>query len=153
LRLMFMVVLPLVFSALALAVVEIGDVRRLGKLGLKTLLFTGILSTSAVVLGITLVNVIRPGDRLSAENRDALVAQYAQGAAANLENSQKAKPLRDLVVDLIPENPLQEMVGAIDGTSKGNGMLAVMVFSLILGAAITTAPAKCAVLVSWLEGW
>ena len=48
LRLMFMVVLPLVFSALALAVVEIGDVRRLGKLGLRTLFFTAILSGSAV---------------------------------------------------------------------------------------------------------
>src|SRR6185369_10482363 len=55
LRLMFMVVLPLVFSALALAVVEIGDIRKLGKLGLKTLFFTAILSTSAVVIGITLV--------------------------------------------------------------------------------------------------
>jgi len=153
LRLMFMVVLPLVFSALALAVVEIGDVRRLGRLGLKTLLLTAILSTAAVVLGITLVNTIRPGERLSAQKRDALVAEYAKGAATSVENSQKAKPIRDLIVDLLPENPIQEMVGAIDGTSKGNGMLAVMVFSLILGAAITTAPEKCAVLVSWLEGW
>jgi DAACS family dicarboxylate/amino acid:cation (Na+ or H+) symporter len=154
LRLMFMVVLPLVFSALALAVVEIGDVRRLGKLGLKTLLFTAILSSTAVVLGITLVNVIRPGERLTAEKRDALVARYSGGAAASVESdAKKAKPLRDLIVDLLPENPLQEMVGAIDATSKGNGMLAVMVFSLILGAAITTVPDRCAALVAWLEGW
>ncbi|HEY2253229.1 MAG TPA: dicarboxylate/amino acid:cation symporter, partial [Planctomycetaceae bacterium] len=62
-------------------------------------------------------------------------------------------PLRDLVVDMLPENPLQEMVGAIDGTSKGNGMLAVMVFALILGAAITTVPEKCGALVGWLEGF
>jgi DAACS family dicarboxylate/amino acid:cation (Na+ or H+) symporter len=154
LRLMFMVVLPLVFSALALAVVEIGDVRRLGKLGLKTLMFTALLSSTAVGLGITLVNVIRPGEKLTAEKRDALVTRYAGGAAASVESDAKrAKPLRDLVVDLLPENPLQEMVGAIDGTSKGNGMLAVMVFSLILGAAITTVPDRCASLVAWLEGW
>lgn len=152
LRLMFMVVLPLVFSALALAVVEIGDVRRLGKLGLRTLFFTAILSSTAVVIGITLVAAIRPGARLPVEKRDALVKQYAQGAAASVENAKKAKPLRDLVVDLLPENPLQEMVGAIDGSSKGDGMLAVMVFSLILGAAITTVPDKCATLVGWLEG-
>ena len=44
----------------------------------------------------------------------------------------------------------EEMVGAIDGSSKGNGMLAVMVFSLILGAAITTVPEKCAALIGWL---
>src|SRR5262245_8365590 len=44
LRLMFMVVLPLVVSALALAVVEIGDMRRLGRVGLRTLAFTALLS-------------------------------------------------------------------------------------------------------------
>lgn len=152
LRLMFMVVLPLVFSALALAVVEIGDVRRLGKLGLKTLLFTAILSVSAVVVGITLVNVIKPGHQLSAEKREELQKRYAQGASVKVAQAEKAKPIRDLIVDMLPENPLQEMVGAIDGSSKGNGMLAVMVFSLILGAAMTTAREKSATLVGWLEG-
>jgi DAACS family dicarboxylate/amino acid:cation (Na+ or H+) symporter len=153
LRLMFMVVLPLVFSALALAVVEIGDVRRLGKLGLRTLFFTAILSSTAVVLGITLVDVIKPGHSLPPDKRDELAARYAQGASASVEQAKKAKPLRDLVVDMLPENPLQEMVGSIDGTSKGNGMLAVMVFALILGAAITTVPEKCGTLVGWLEGF
>ena len=153
LRLMFMVVLPLVFSALALAVVEIGDVRRLGKLGLRTLFFTAILSSTAVVLGITLVDVIKPGHSLPPEKRDELAERYAQGASASVEQAKQAKPLRDLVVDMLPENPLQEMVGAIDGTSKGNGMLAVMVFALILGAAITTVPEKCGTLVGWLEGF
>ncbi len=152
LRLMFMVVLPLVFSALSLAVVEIGDVRRLGKLGLRTLFFTAILSSTAVVLGIALVDLIRPGDKLSADNRDALVKQDEKEAAAVDEKSKKAKSIRDLILDLLPENPLQEMVGAIDGSSKGNGMLAVMVFSLILGAAITTVPDRCAALIGWLEG-
>jgi DAACS family dicarboxylate/amino acid:cation (Na+ or H+) symporter len=153
LRLMFMVVLPLVFSALALAVVEIGDVRRLGKLGAKTLLITAILSSSAVVLGIALVDTIKPGTKLSAENRDALVKREATRAAANVENARKAKPLHELIVDMLPENPIQEMVGAIDGSSKGNGMLAVMVFSLLVGAAMTTVPDKCTALIGWLEGW
>ena len=152
LRLMFMVVLPLVFSALALAVVEIGDVRRLGKLGLRTLFFTAILSSTAVVLGITLVDAIKPGHSLPAEKRENLAKRYAQKASASVEQAKRAKPLRELVVDMLPENPLQEMVGAIDGSSKGNGMLAVMVFALILGAAITTVPEKCGTLAGWLEG-
>lgn len=152
LRLMFMVVLPLVFSALALAVVEIGDIRKLGKLGLRTLLFTGILSSTAVVLGIVLVDSIRPGKSLPPEKQAELQGRYGQASSKVVENSQKAKPLRDLVVDLLPENPLQEMVGAIDGSSKGNGMLAVMVFALLFGAAITTVPDRCATVVGWLEG-
>lgn len=152
LRLMFMVVLPLVFSALALAVVEIGDLRRLGRVGLRTLFFSGLLSSIAVILGLTLVNLIQPGKSLPAEKRTELVQRYAQGTGASVENAKKTKPLRDVIVDMLPENPLQEMVGAVDGSSKGNGMLAVMVFSLVLGAAITTTPEKCAALVGWLEG-
>ncbi len=152
LRLMFMVVLPLVFSALALAVVEIGDVRRLGRLGLRTLFFTAILSGSAVAIGTTLVDVMRPGHSLSQEKRDQLEKRYSSGATENVKKAKEAKPIRDIIVDLLPENPLQEMVGAIDGSGKGNGMLAVMVFSLVFGAAIAAAGDRCAVLVNWLEG-
>ena len=153
LRLMFMVVLPLVFSALALAVVEIGDVRRLGKIGLQTLFFTALLSSTAVVLGIALVNAIKPGQSLPPDVRDKLEARHRKEADAKVKKVAQAKPLRDVIVDMLPENPLQEMVGAIDGSSKGNGMLAVMVFALILGAAITTVPEKCGALVNWLEGF
>lgn len=149
LRLMFMVVLPLVFSALALAVVQIGDLRRLGRVGLRTLLFTAILSGIAVLLGVTLVAVVKPGHSLSPETRDRLEQRYGGKATAA---ASAPKPLRAIVVDMLPENPLQEMVGAIDGSSKGNGMLAVMVFALIFGAAITAAPGSCATLVGWLEG-
>ena len=152
LRLMFMVVLPLVVSALALAVVEIGDLRKLGRIGLRTLLFSGILSASAVLLGLTLVNVIRPGEALSAEARQALVDRNAAGSADVGQKASKAKSARDIVIDMIPENPLQEMVGAIDGSSKGNGMLAVMFASLFLGAALAAKPAECRGLISCLEG-
>jgi len=152
LRLMFMVVLPLVVSALALAVVEIGDLRKLGRIGLRTLLFSGILSASAVLLGLTLVNLIRPGEALSAEARQALVDRNAAGSADVGQKASKAKSVRDIVIDMIPENPLQEMVGAIDGSSKGNGMLAVMFASLFLGAALAAKPAECRGLISCLEG-
>lgn len=140
LRLIFMVVVPLVFCALVLGVVEIGDVRRLGKIGLRTLGYTLILSSIAVLLGIGFVNLIRPGESLPPEQRDALRAQYAGSAAQAVENSKKAKSVRDTLLDIIPENPLQEMVGALDGSAKGGGMLAVMFFALIFGAAITLVP-------------
>lgn len=152
LRLMFMVVVPLVFSALALAVIEIGDVRKLGRMGMRTLMFTGILSFTAVLIGVGLVNGLQPGRAISRAQRDQLTAQYAAGAQERVASAQKAKPLADTLVDLVPENPLQEMVGAVDGSSKGNGMLAVMVFALICGMAVTTQPGRCATFVGWLEG-
>lgn len=152
LRLMFMVVLPLVFSALALAVVEIGDVRRLGKLGLRTLFFTIILSGTAVLIGLTAVDVFRPGKSLPSEKAERIKARYQSGAKSSVAQAVAAKPLRDVIVDMLPQNPLQEMVGAIDGSSKGNGMLAVMVFSLVFGAAIAAGGERCLPLVGWLDG-
>ena len=74
LRLLFMLVIPLVVSALILGVAELGDVRRLGKIGLKTLIDTVVVSSIAVFIGLTLVNVVQPGkglpDHLQAELLD-----------------------------------------------------------------------------------
>lgn len=152
LRLMFMVVLPLVFSALALAVVEIGDLRSLGRMGLLTLFYTGILSGSAVLIGVGLVNGLQPGRTLSEVQRDRLTERFADAAEKGESRADQAKPFSTVLIDLFPENPIQEMAGAIDGSSKGNGMLAVMVFALVCGIAITSQPEKCAGFVSWLEG-
>ena len=152
LRLMFMVVVPMVFSALTLAVVDIGDVRKLGRMGLKTLGFTALLSTAAVLIGVGLVNGFKPGHSLEPEQRQKLLDDYAADASKNMDRAKEAKPVRDVLVNLLPENPLQEMVGAVDGTSKGNGMLAVMVFSLICGLAVTSRPEETQTFVACLRG-
>ena len=152
LRLIFMVVIPLVFSALALAVVGIGSLRELGSVGLRTLGYTLMLSLSAVLIGVVLVNALRPGDMLPEEQRDRLKSQYARGAEETVANARKAKPLRDVLLDIIPENPLQEMVGAMDASSKGNGMLAVMFFALAMGVAMTFVREQSQTLIGWLEG-
>lgn len=152
LRLMFMVVLPLVFSALALAVFNMGDLRRLGRVGLKTLLYTGGFSITAVFVGVFLVNTIQPGKSLSQQQRDRLQTQYQAGATEKQESASKAKSISNTLLDIIPKNPLQEMVGAIDGSSQGGGMLAVMFFALVFGVAMTTVSDACATLARCLEG-
>lgn len=152
LRLILMVVLPLVFSALALAVAELGDLRHLGRVGGATVAFTFLLSLIAVMIGVFLVNTVGPGKRLSEEKREALSAQYAQGAEETIQKARQAKPLKDTLLDIIPENPLQEMVGALDGTSKGNGMLAVMFFALAFGLATAAVGEKAQTLMRVLEG-
>ncbi|MFN3486201.1 MAG: dicarboxylate/amino acid:cation symporter, partial [Planctomycetota bacterium] len=127
LRLIFMVVLPLVFSALALGIAGLGDLRRLGSIGVRTLLFTLVLSGASVAIGLALANAVRPGARLPEERRQALRDQVRGAApAAAVEQARRAKPFRDVLLDLIPNNPFQEMVGALDGSSPGGGMLAVM---------------------------
>ena len=127
-------------ASMVLGIAELGDVRRLGRVGLRTLVFTLILSACSVGIGVTLANVVRPGSHLSADRRAALRERYASQAAEQVAQARLAKPLRETLLDIIPKNPLQEMVGALDGSSPGGGMLAVMFFALLFGIALTLAP-------------
>ncbi|MEG2314547.1 cation:dicarboxylate symporter family transporter, partial [Brevundimonas sp.] len=61
LRLLFMLVLPLLFSALVVGVAEMGDLKVLGRAGIKSLLFTVLVSSIAVIIGLVMVNLFRPG--------------------------------------------------------------------------------------------
>jgi dicarboxylate/amino acid:cation (Na+ or H+) symporter, DAACS family len=141
LRIIFMVVVPLIFSAIVLGVAELGDPRRLGRVGLRCVLTTVIFSAASVVIGLTLVNVIRPGDRIAVETRENLVATYATGAGEKIAQAQSAKPLSTTLLDLIPQNPLEEAVNAFNPEKANGGMIAVMVFSLFFGVALTMIPA------------
>jgi len=106
-----------------------------------------------VAIGIGLVNTLRPGKMLSPEERERLKENYAEDAESKLESAAKAKPLEQVLLDLLPENPVQEMAGALDGSSKGNGMLAVMFFALIFGAALSMVDeSRRAAVVTVLEG-
>jgi DAACS family dicarboxylate/amino acid:cation (Na+ or H+) symporter len=152
LRLVIMVVVPLVISALVLGVLELGDVRRLGRVGLRTLGYTVILSASSVAIGVGLVNALKPGASLEAAQRDELKARYSKDADKKVVDAAATKPLKDTLLDMLPENPLKEMVGALDPKNPGNGMMAVMVFSLILGIALSTTTERTGTLVRVFEG-
>ncbi len=151
LNLIMMVVLPLVFSALLLGVARIGDLSRLGRIGLKTLAFTLLLSSLSVVIGLTIVNTVQPGRSLSEPQRLALREQYAVQGAKPVEQARQAKPLAQTLLDIIPRNPIQEAVGALDGSSPGGGMLSIMFFALFLGVAATMVGEKAAPLLAVLE--
>jgi DAACS family dicarboxylate/amino acid:cation (Na+ or H+) symporter len=73
--LIMMVVIPLLFSALVVGVSELGDAKRVGKIGLLSLLMTVLLSGTAVGLGLLAVNIFIPAHQISAEQRQKLVPQ------------------------------------------------------------------------------
>jgi Na+/H+-dicarboxylate symporter len=77
LRLLFMLVLPLLFSALVIGVAEMGDLASLGRVGWKTLALTIVISSIAVAIGIVMVNWFRPGDGV-----DPVLAQKLQARQA-----------------------------------------------------------------------
>jgi DAACS family dicarboxylate/amino acid:cation (Na+ or H+) symporter len=122
LRLLFMLVVPLIVSALALGVAGLGDVRQLGRIGVRTLVYTIGVSTCSVLIGVALVNVVRPGDGISDELRARLVAR---AHATPIAQPPKAAMGAEFFVNLVPANPIRAMA---DGD-----MLAVMTFALFLG--------------------
>jgi DAACS family dicarboxylate/amino acid:cation (Na+ or H+) symporter len=155
LRLLFMLVVPLIFSALVLGVVEMGDPRRLGRVGLKTLLYTVVISAIAVLIGVTLVNVLQPGTGISPELKARLTAGAAERAAA-LASAPAPKTGIDLVTQIVPNNPVKS-------AAEGD-MLGLMFFSLLFGIALAivrtegTARLQEAIqglydVTMWLIGW
>jgi DAACS family dicarboxylate/amino acid:cation (Na+ or H+) symporter len=150
LRLLLMVVVPLVFSSLVVGVAGIGNVRQLGRVGVKCIAYTVALSAISVAVGITLVNVIRPGERLSPETAAAIEARYGTDAAARV---QAAAPLAEasvgtrIVETLIPSNPIAAVAAPTPN------LLHLMFFGLVLGAAATLIPASTAgAFLGFLEG-
>jgi Na+/H+-dicarboxylate symporter len=153
LRLLFMLVIPLIFSALVLGVAGIGDPRSLGRIGLKSLLYTVVVSAIAVLLGVTLVNLFRPGEGLSPELKARLAASALQKTTAPSTPAAPGAPAPatpaapaagsavtdkspvDMLVEIVPRNPVK---AAADGE-----FLAIMFFSLMvgLGLALTRTPA------------
>lgn len=120
LRMLFMLVIPLVVSALALGVAQLRDLRQLGRIGLRTLAYTVVVSSIAVAIGVTLVNVVRPGQHAGAGLRALGTTPAPVPAAA-------PPPVAgvDFFVQLIPSNVVQAMAAT--------DMLPVMVFALLLG--------------------
>lgn len=152
LRLIFMIVLPLVFSALVLGVAGLQDIRQLGRVGLKAFLYTVVLSSTSVVIAVVMTHLVQPGGHLTSDQRAMLRQQYAAQAAQLAAQTAPERPVRDVLLDIIPRNPFKEMVGALDGGSTGGGMLAVMFFALAVGIALLFAPGRASPLVGVLEG-
>ena len=125
LRLLFMLVIPLLFSALVVGIAEMGEVRSLKRIGLRTLGYTVVVSGIAVAISIALVNLLRPGDGVDPVAARALLAQGGEGAAGIIERSGEAKTGVDAVIALVPSNIITAM--------GENDILAVMVFALIFG--------------------
>jgi DAACS family dicarboxylate/amino acid:cation (Na+ or H+) symporter len=123
LRLLLMLVIPLLFSALAIGVAGM-EVKNLGRMGARTLGYTVVLSAIAVFLGVTLVNVVRPGDRVPEAVRDRLAEMAPPPPAAGAPTS-----VVDFFVNLVPDNVVRAM-------AEGN-MIGVIVFALLFGAGLS----------------
>ena len=107
LRIIFMVVIPLIFSAIVLGVAEMGDIRKLGKAGGRCLLVTVVFATISVGIGIGLVDALEPGRRLPPDKRAQLVEQYGGAAAKDVAQAQQEDRPRRRAAEPDPDQPAQ----------------------------------------------
>jgi DAACS family dicarboxylate/amino acid:cation (Na+ or H+) symporter len=141
LNLLLMIVVPLVFSSLVVGVAGIGDIRKLGRIGLKSFGYSLVISAISVGIGLTLANTIRPGDRMDAATKTKLEQKYSSDAGKNVENAKKAEEaskdtaLMSVVKTIVPKNVFSSISG------ENPNMLHIMFFALIVGVAITLLPA------------
>lgn len=148
----FMVVVPLLLSALVLGVAEIGDVAKFGRVGVRTLVMTIVFSGIAVLLAFGAMSVVKPGTWISAEARAQLDAKYTESAQKKLDEwtkkGEEAKSLADPpVFGLVPKNPVLEATRALSG-----GIIPFMFFALVFGLAMNKVdPDKSAVLKQFFE--
>jgi dicarboxylate/amino acid:cation (Na+ or H+) symporter, DAACS family len=128
LRLLFMIVVPMVFSALVLGVFDLARHQGVGKVATKTLFYTVIASTFSVLIGIGLVNFFQPGKGFKVDK------SIFETAKANVEtiaaNAKASKNFAQALVEVIPKNPLDAAVRALEGE-----MLSLMFCALFFGFA------------------
>jgi DAACS family dicarboxylate/amino acid:cation (Na+ or H+) symporter len=143
LNLLFMAIIPLVFASLAVGVTRLGGTANLGRVGFKTISYFLVTTTCAAIIGLSLVNAIRPGDRLPNEQKEKLLAKYAGEAGKKLEKKDEFGV--STFVNIIPRNPLEAFMK--------KDMLAVIFSALIVGIALTRIdPGTARAIVDLLEG-
>ena len=135
LNLIFMLIVPLLFSALVVGIAEMGDIRALGRIGWKTLAYTVILSSIAVVIGLVLVNLLKPGAGVDPALAQSLLTENAERAREIVASVHTQPRGIDMLLSIVPDNVL--------GAASDNGsILALMFFAVMFGVGMVLTPSK-----------
>lgn len=136
LSLLFMLVLPLLFSALVMGVTEMGDIRSLGRVGWKTLLYTVVVSSIAVLIGLVLVNWLRPGDGMDPQLAQQLLAKESGRAQEIVASSKTAATGMQMLIGIVPRNVVK--------AAADFDVLAIMFFAIALGIGLVSTRSESA---------
>lgn len=146
LNLIFMLIVPLLFSALVMGISEMGDVSALGRIGWKTLIYTVVLSGVAVLIGLLLVNLLQPGGGVDPTLAQHLLAQNADRSREIVASVDTQPRGIEMLLSIVPSN-------AVAAASSNASILALMFFAVMFGVGMVLAPAqKVASLKRGIEG-
>ncbi|MEO7775525.1 MAG: dicarboxylate/amino acid:cation symporter [Steroidobacteraceae bacterium] len=146
LNLIFMLIVPLLFSALVVGIAEMGDTRSLGRIGWKTLAYTILLSAIAVLLGLVLVNWLKPGAGVDPTLARSLISDNTERAQQIVDSLDTQPQGLDMLLSIVPSN-------VVAAASSNGSILAMMFFAVMFGVGLVLTPSPAtAALKRGIEG-
>jgi len=144
-RLIKMIVIPLVFASVFVGTASLGDPKKLGRIGGKTLSFYIISTAIAIIIGLTTANIIKPGSNISEDVKLQLHANYQSEAQIKIDAvSDKSNPV-DILLEIVPTNPFKAV-------AEGK-MLQIIFFAIIVGIVVNyIAEERKKIILTFFEG-
>jgi Na+/H+-dicarboxylate symporter len=128
-RLLIMIVIPLVMASLIIGTASLGDLKKLGRIGVKTLGYYLVATALAVAMGLVVAGALQPGSGLDEDVKTQLLTDYAGTNMERLEAMEEPPGLQDILFNIIPRNPFSSMANM--------DMLQIIFFALFFGIALT----------------
>jgi Na+/H+-dicarboxylate symporter len=128
-RLITMVVVPLVFVSLFIGTASLGDIKKLGRIGVKAFLYFFVTTAVAISIGVTIANLVKPGIGLDPSVQAQLKKDYQQEKVFDFKRLEERPSLIETIVNVVPTNPIKAL-------AEGN-MLQIIFLAIIFGIAIT----------------
>jgi len=127
-----MIVIPIVVSSLIVGIAGVGDAKKLGRIGLKTIIYFEVITTIAIVVGLTLANVFHPGTGIDMSALTTTDISKYEATTQQVQNGPHS--LVTTILSIIPQNIF---------VSFANGdMLAIIFFSVLFGLGLSSLPAE-----------
>jgi Na+/H+-dicarboxylate symporter len=127
-RLLSMIAVPLVLASLIVGAASLGDIRKVARIGGKTLTYYLFTTALAISIGLLLANAVQPGERMSADSKEKLLTEFQEDVKGKI-GAEVSVNVVQMFVDMVPRNPI--------GALANGDMLAIVFFAVITGVVIT----------------
>lgn len=139
-RLIKMIVVPIVFSSLVVGVAGVGDIKQVGKIGGKTLLYFELITTFAIILGLLIANLVHPGTGVNIHELSAVSIDKYVNTAETVANHS----FMDTVKNIVPTNIFESL-------AKGD-LLSIIFFSIMFGLGVAAIGEKGKLVLTLFQG-
>ena len=133
-KLISMVVIPLVFASLLVGTSGLNDIRKLGRIGAKTMAYYLCTTVIAICIGLLLANTLRPGAGLSEKTRTELIQSSPEESVVSIDTAPEKPTITDILLNIIPANPIEAFVE--------RRMLQIIFLALMTGICLNLIPSE-----------